>query len=270
MIKEAVEKLLAVGAASAGVKIELNPSGDPFGIKPDGTIIPLGLYYPPRRISEVVNFIEGGSFTAYVNRFKTDATVIFAEISPLGATFRAILDYHKPKDEAARCLHEAQFSLVATPDWSAWKNKNRVAMSQVEFATWLEDMQHVFMEPSGADLLELVRNLFGRKDAAFNTSVRLDNGAYSVGYNETIEVQSTTTAGVMKLPAQLIAEIPLFEGMASSEIRARLKTRIQDRKLYLFFETIQMDQQVRECIMATVKEVAAKTGIIPYLGDVVG
>lgn len=266
MIKEAVEKLLAVGAASAGLKIELNPEGDPFGVKPDGSLVKMAEVYAPRRIDETVTFIECGSFAEYVNRFKSDATLIFAELTSAGATFRAILDYHKPKAEAARCLHVAVFQLISTPDWSAWKNKNRVAQSQVDFATWLEDQQHVFVEPSGAQLLELVRNLFGRKDAAFNSSVRLDNGAYSVGYNETIEVQSTTTAGTMKLPAELIAEMSLFEGMDKKEIRARLKTRVQDRKLILFFETIQMEQIVRDFIMASVAEVATKTGIVPMLG----
>lgn len=270
MIKEAVEKLMQVGRDAAGLNIDLNTFGEPFAVKADGTIVKMAEFYPPRRIKARPSFVEVGSFVAYVNRFKSSATLIFASLSETGATFTAILDYHervKGENLADYCAHTATFSLVKTPDWAAWTKQNRAPVGQVDFATWLEDQQHLFVEPSGAELLELVRNLFGKKDAAFNSSIRLDNGAYSVGYQEDIEIQAKTGSGSMKLPAELIAEMSVFEGLEKKEIRARLKTRVQDRKLWLFFETIQMEQIVRDCIMAAVSEIATKTEIVPMLGS---
>ena len=273
MIKEAVEKLMQAGREAAGLKIETNTYGEPFAVKPDGSIVNMAEFYPPRRIKARPSFVEVGSFVAYVNRFKSLNTLIFASLSETGATFTAILDYHgvradvKGENYADYCAHVATFSLVKTPDWSAWTEQNREPAGQVDFATWLEDQQHLFNEPSGAELLELVRNLFGKKDAAFNSSIRLDNGAYSVGYQEDIEIQAKTGSGSMKLPAELIAEMSVFEGLEKKAIRARLKTRVQDRKLWLFFETIQMEQIVRDCIMAAVAEIATKTEIVPMLGS---
>lgn len=49
--------------------------------------------------------------------------------------------------------------------------------------------------------------------------------------------------------------------------RKHLPGLLQDRKLWLFFETIQMEQIVRDCIMEAVSEIATKTEIVPMLGS---
>lgn len=107
----------------------------------------------------------------------------------------------------------------------------------------------------------------GERVAKEQAQREADKQEYSVGYQEDIEIQAKTGSGSMKLPAELIAEMSVFEGLEKKEIRARLKTRVQDRKLWLFFETIQMEQIVRDCIMAAVSEIATKTEIVPMLGS---
>jgi uncharacterized protein YfdQ (DUF2303 family) len=267
MIKEALDRLLDVGRSTAGLDIKMNPEGEPFGVMPNGNVTKLAEFYPPRVIRQRPTFLEVGSFAAYVNRFKTPDTLIFATVTEDGATFTAILDYHQPSVVAQRCAHVAGFNLVATPDWKSWTEQNREAMPQVEFATWLEDMQHVFTEPAGSDFLELVRNLHGRKDASFNQSFRADNGAFSVRYEEQIDVQSSVKGGTLKLPELLVARMQVFEGLLPATVTARLKVRVQDRRLFLFFETIQIEKIVRDCILASVAEIAEKTSLVPLLGS---
>lgn len=270
MIKEAIERLMQAGAKESGARLELNDGGEPYLISPGGSVTKMAEYFPPRRVRQQVVLMEAGSFADYVKRFKTEATLIFAEVSERGAKFRAIMDYHRPHPAGNAvpdyCAHVALFETQATPDWAEWTEANGEAMGQIAFANWLEDYQHLFVEPTGAELLELVRDLHGKKDATFKTAIRLDNGAYSVGYDENIELQSRSGSGSMELPKQLVAGIKVFEGGETYRVTARLKTRIEDRRLCLFFETIRKEAIVRDNIMSVCKLIAEQTGIIPLLG----
>jgi uncharacterized protein YfdQ (DUF2303 family) len=215
--------------------------------------------------------MEAGSFSDYVNKFKSLNTLIFALVSETGCTFKAMLDYHNPAPDLkpAYCEHVAIFSAIETPEWRTWREADRQVMSQVEFATWIEDNAKLFVEPDGADLLELIRSLHGHNNARFNTAVRLDNGAFSVGYDEDVVVKSAnvTKSGSMELPPVLKAGIAVFQGSAKYEVSARLKSRVNDRQLKLFFETISRHEIVRESIMLLVKQISEATTIIPLIGN---
>ena len=266
-LREFSDRLLQVAG-----KFEVQErDGHPFAIVP-ADMKPLDLegYFPPRRIKQRVLLSEVGSFVDYVERFKTPDTMVFANIGEDGATFTAVLDYHgrAPGLAPAYGCHVATFILKQTPEWVVWKAANRKVMGQVDFATWLEDNATLFVNPTGADLLELVRSLHGHKNARFSTALRLDNGAYSVGYDEDVEIKGTSTArsGSMELPPVIEAGFAPFLGAHSYLVRARLKSRVNDRALSLWFETIEMHQIVRDSILLVVAEIEEKTGLRPLLG----
>ena len=231
----------------------------------------LAKFFPPKRIEQQPSFLETGSFTAYVKRFKTENTLVFANVTETGADFTAVLDYHgaAPELNPDYCRHVARFSAVETPEWKVWKQYNRKAMNQVEFAVFLEDNASLFVDPSGAELLELVRSLHGHRNARFNTALRLDNGAYSVSYDEEVVVKGSAQArsGDMELPPIIKAGVAVFQGGQPYEVVARLKSRVEERKLSLFYETVALHVIIRESILAIVKQIAEETGIVPLLGN---
>ena len=246
--------------------------GDPFVLVPNGMKVEsLEHLCPPRRIQRCVKLFEADSFCEYVNRFKVPNTLIFACSSESGVLFTGMLAYHSPAPELkpSMCAHMATFGTVQTPDWKAWCAANRKPMSQVEFATWLEDNAPLFTEPTGAQLLELVQTLVGSSDVRFNSAVRLQSGGNRLQYDEDVVLrgQSTTTSGDIELPAVLKAGIAPFEGSPKYELSARLKYRIDGRKLALWFETIRMHVIVRDSVMLIVQQVAEKTGIKPLFGS---
>ena len=119
--------------------------------------------------------------------------MIFANILSDVATFTAVLDYHCNAiagNKPGNCNHRATFTTQETPEWKIWKSANRKPMSQLEFATFIEDNLSLFVRPKetnypvGAELLELVRTLHGHRSASFDSMLRLNNGAYSVNYQE--------------------------------------------------------------------------------------
>lgn len=267
MTLDTLNRLVALGGAVE----QFTPEGGKFPVilAPHGTDLKsLEGFLPPQRIKQAVNLLEAESFIAYVNKFKEEDTLIFVNVTESGATFKAILDYHG-KDEPQYCSHVASFSLIPTPEWKTWLEADREMMEQVDFATWLEDNAKLIVEPTGANLLELVRDLHGHKNARFQSAVRLNTGAHSVTYEEDVVVRgsASSASAEMELPPTIVAGIAVFQGTAPYKVTARLKTRIEERKLHLFFETINRHGIVRESILLAVKQVSEGTKIIPMLGS---
>lgn len=272
-ITDNIASLLLQQGAKAPSILQLPDGGEKVVVIPNGmSVQSMKHFCPPQRIEQTVTLLEAGSFIEYVNRFKDGDTLIFAEATATGVTFRAALDYHMAKDRTPRHVkHSAYFAAIETPEWQVWSRFDRQFMSQLNFATFLEDNQQLFVEPKGADLLELVRTLHGSVSARFNTSLRLETGAHSVSYEEDVVVRGqtgTTKTKDMTLPPEIVAGFAVFQGAAPYKIKARLKSRVQDKQLILFYETIQKHAIVRESILLLVKQIAEKTGITPLLGKV--
>ncbi len=230
-----------------------------------------------------MNLTNADSFCEYFKKFATADSLIFGYVTSDGAIFRAILDYHGFPDDPDKvvpdyCAHVATFSTKKTPDWEAWLKANRKPMLQIEFATWLEDNLHLFTipkegqpnAPTPADLLELVKSLHGHQNATFNTSIRLDNGAHSCSYEEAVNVQGSVRGGAVVLPPFIYGGFSLFEGMPGYLIQARLKSRIENRKLILFFETVALEKLVQDCLDIAVDRIEEKTERTVLIGDFVG
>jgi uncharacterized protein YfdQ (DUF2303 family) len=287
--KEVMDALIAIGAKQTPVVNSINANGfNPFAIIPANCRAEdLSDYFPQQRIAQQVKLLEVGSFIAYVNRYSTPDTLIFANVTDQSASFVAVFDYHKAAPDLipAHLTHRAQFDTLHTTEFKTWLAANNKRMTQVEFATWLEDNAKLFTEPVGADLLELVQTLYGKQDVRFNSSVRLQSGGSKLHFDEDVELGGTskTTSGMVELPKEVTAVLPVFQGGAPYAIRARLKYRIESRKLALWFETIALHEITRHAIMSLVSQIArAKaqpedadsealfepgTGIIPLLGS---
>lgn len=250
------------------------PGGEPFVVLPKGyTVADISAHAPPTHIRTKVALTEPAAFIAYVNRFKTERTLIFAHVTDTGAKLSAVLDYHgKPGEEhqAARLAHVATFECLPTTEWRRWVEANTKRFDQVGFATWLEENQDLLVTPNGAALLEFVQTLEGKNSVRFNSAVRLQSGGNALQYDEDVELRGsvTTTTGKMELPNFIEAGIEPFQGMGKYKVRARLKYRIESRKLTLWFETVAMHRIVRDAVAGVLKDVAEKTALVPLAGTI--
>lgn len=255
----------------------VNDDGDKeFIIAPSGTQLhDVSKFFPPSFIESRIVVETAEAFVDYLNRFKTDNSILFASVTDLGATIRAIIDYHgNGSDGIGRCVHTVEFATTQTAEWKIWMEHNRKTMSQLEFAVWLEDNQHLFnnpeAKPTGAELLELVLNLEGKQHVDFQSVNRLDNGRNRIEYNEEITLKgqtaTTTKEGAIELPKELLAGIAPFQGAAPYAVRARLKYRIQGRNLTLWYETIAPHVIIRDSVKAVLKVIEDGTKMKPIQG----
>ena len=133
-----------------------------------------------------------------------------------------------------------------------------------------EEHATLFVAPRGADLLELVTSLHGASEARFNQTFRLKDGSTKLSFDEEVIVRGTSTTsskpGDLELPDIVMAGIAPFNGGPNYEVSARLKVRIENRRLVLWLETISPHKIIRDALVQIMREITEKTGIVPLIG----
>jgi uncharacterized protein YfdQ (DUF2303 family) len=281
LTREAIDRVLQLGAAQ-DVPFKGAAEGDALCMVPNGYCVQsLAPWCPPTRVKRKVALIEAGSFCDYVNRFKNGDTLIFAAVTETGATLTALLDYHgapvradgeSTEPKANYCEHMATLALSETVEWRGWRMTDRKPMSQFDFATWLEENSGLFNCVKdgvlrGAELLELVNTLHGKSDVRFSSMIRLKDGSNKLAYDEDVGLQGKINGGSIELPSVISAGMVVFQGGEPFQVDARLKSRIEGRKLSLWYETIALHKIVRDSILNTVRLVADRTQIVPLIGN---
>lgn len=272
--KETIDRLIELGAQAPTIN-EL-PSAYPFVVLPEKMAVKsLEELVPRHHVKRCVTLKTAESFCDYVNRFRDGTTLVFADVNESAAKFVAVLDYHAQAGVpgcgpalANFCHHTAVYEPEATQEWITWKAANRKPMPQTEFATWLEENAHIFRAPSGAELLELVETIYATSEARYTGAVRLRSGGGKMCYEEDVTLQGRagTQQGSLELPPKVDAGFAPFIGAEPMLISARLKYRLESRKLVLWFETIGMHLIVRQSVERIVGQVAEATGIKPMMG----
>lgn len=109
-------------------------------------------------IDQMVNIDQNKSLIDYVNRFKTDDTVIFADTDELEV--HAVIDYHKAKSvRPGLAEHHAVLSLAYSPEWEQWNAISQRPHDQRCFARILDINSDDIAQPEAASLLKTVTDL---------------------------------------------------------------------------------------------------------------
>lgn len=264
--------ILDAGAALAEFeKIVPNGLSVPVAVVPDGYEVKIPnmsqveqWLMAPLRKKGTFAFADAESFIRYVNEHKNEDTRLFASIEDTGADFYGTLNFHGK--EPSFNDHKCAMSLTPTREWKVWTGQNEKTMSQVEFATFLEDNADMFTTPSGASLLELVQTLEGKHNVAVNSAVKLQTGAIKFSYTEEVVLRgvSSNQAGDMEIPQILNVTITPFEGTAPYALKARLRYKIDNRKLTFWYKTIDAHLVVRAVCADLLQNIEKQTAIQPF------
>jgi uncharacterized protein YfdQ (DUF2303 family) len=225
--------------------IALVPEG--WGVQDISNLLP-----PPSRIKQGIELLTLDAFTGYVAKFKTADSAVFADES--AARYEAVLDYHHAGvgSERGTCDHIARYTCPQSDQWKLWTGKSGSAMSQVDFARFLEDNLPDITTPPAADFLALVLQLQIHKAASFVSDIRLDNGQTRLRYEETI--RNDTKQGDLQIPDAFVINAPVFVDGARYALKCRLRYRLDESKLRMWYE---LERPV-DVFRAAVKEVSDK------------
>ncbi len=250
-----LEAVIATAQASVGVQsVEVTPDlTKTVAIVPAGAraeILDFDRYLSqPARATGSVTLRDLASFAGYVQRHRTDGTTLWIDREQFAVT--AVLNDHEPTTPAWGDFR-ARLALTPTEEWQRWVGLDGRLLSQEEFGQLLEQGQREIIEPTAAEMLELVRTFYVSSSANFHSGIDLQGGAVKFRFDEDQQA-SAGTAGELPIPREFELALPPFIGEPAYRIRALLKWRVLDHRLKLGFK-LDRPYAVIEDAMAAIAE----------------
>lgn len=224
---------IALSGARPAAQIILTEDGRQFLVT-DGEKVtteeitdPNGLPRLPDHIRQGVIVQTLDSLIEYVTRFRTDDTLLFADMSAnriVGA-----IDYHSP-DKAQRFAHTVIMDLPHSEEWKLWSGIDGKLMTQLEFARFLEENAQDIETPAAADLLEAIQDICSIRKADFRQEIRtsLENESF-----EYVVENDVANAKGLEVPRKFGLRLPVYFGGQTVSLYALLRYAIDDGKLAL-------------------------------------
>ncbi|MFC0633269.1 DUF2303 family protein [Brevundimonas balnearis] len=217
-----------------GGEVVHGPNGRTFLVSAPGAVVkditdPHGIVVdPPARIRQSVTLQTVDSLVDYVDRFKTKDTVLFADIRQ--SSIAALIDYHGP-GEAAHVDHKATMILPFSEEWKTWTAIDGKMMDQLTFARFLEENAVDVVAPSGADLLEVCRDLQAKRKVDFRKAVRTNTDNENFEYTD--ETTATAKSGGVEVPSKFQLKVPVYFGGETVSLFAFLRWNLVETSLQL-------------------------------------
>lgn len=241
-----------------GNGINVNNDGIPAILKRDDfSIESLEKLSPnPMRIRQHINLKTAQSLIDYVNKFKVNGSAIFADLDSL--TIKAVLDYHSSPNEAHWGDHTVKYTCPHSKDWKTWTQKDKSAMSQIEFGQFIENNIHCIASEgnvvSGSELLSMVLAFEETRKSEFKSVQRLNDGTMTLSFTN-----EKTGGGKTKLPEELVLGIQPFHNGDHYQVKARIRYRLKDGELLLWYELINPEKIIEDAFKSTLENL--KTNI---------
>jgi hypothetical protein len=170
----------------------------------------------PIRREGTVELGAVGDFIAYVNRYKTPDSIVFAPANPPGVT--AVFDYHRPTNgkapegyEASWCRDRASYQCPLSRQWRLWTGAENKPQGQVAFGDFLEANQSDLGTREGfasaTQMIEVARNLVIHSAGKFQRTIDPTTGTGTLVVKDEHDAATST-----KIPKGFALAIPVFEG----------------------------------------------------------
>lgn len=265
----------------------------PVAISRDGvTSVPAMLFADyltePRRRKGIALVTTIESLIDHVNRFKDEASALFAIDDRNDPSITAVLDYHPGGDASNKRFgeHRSLFKFPLSDEWKAWAKFNGKPMKMAEFAAFLEDRIVDVIElipdedevsdglqkfinicggkiASPTKLVELSRGLKIFKSADVREAVNLASGEASISF----EVEHRNSqGGKLEVPNLFLIAIPVFAKGAMYRLAARLRYRESDDGLYFFYELWRSDRAFDDALAEACERVRVETELPLFFG----
>jgi uncharacterized protein YfdQ (DUF2303 family) len=220
----------------------------------------------PERVCQHVTLLTSDDFLACWKRFKSDSSVVFGD--ERNATYRAIVDFHAADGTPKWCSHMATYACPKSKEWEVWNGSNGKRMTQAAFAEFIEDNYPDIIKPSHAEMIQVSTNLQAKKSVAFSQATRLDNGQSQLVYQEEVKgTVESSKGGTMKVPDGFTLKLAVFLGGTAYQLDARLRYRIDDGKLQIWYDLHRPHKVVEAATQAVTQAIRKGIGEDPmFLG----
>lgn len=210
----------------------------------------------PDRIRQARQIATEASFIEYISRWQPGGSPELLACRE-SLYLHCTLDGHSSDDAGqwvpSWCEHSARYNCPLDRRWEAWTGRDRHKFTQVGFAEWIEDHHEDFAEPAASDLLDLAVNLQIHRNAAFSSQVQLASGEFNFSFSE------TNASGTVAVPAEIAIAVPVFVDGVVYKVRARLRYRLTEGALGIWYELIEPERYVDDAFGEVVSSVETET-----------
>lgn len=176
------------------------------------------------------------------------------------SSIRAVLNAHQPGNDAAgHGDHTITLQLQRTDDWKAWIASDGQLRDQAAFAEFIEDHLPNFVDPTGADMLELAQTFQATTKVEFASSQRVKSGETQLNYVENQEAKAGSK-GRLAIPDTFTIALQPFERGETYKVQARFRYRINGGNLVLGYRLTRPKDVLRDAFDQVVAKVGEDTG----------
>ncbi|KVO05598.1 phosphopentomutase [Burkholderia ubonensis] len=261
---------VAAGASLASIRKHPHDPRSSFALVPEGYRIE-EMVEPeyPARPTGTAKMRDVGSFIALFNRQKRDCSLVYATLEP--ARFIAVIDDHfpagdigGPKMGANWQEQRIDFTVPPSREWRTWTESNRKPMNQLQFAEFIEDNLPDIIQPTGSDMLTMALNFEASKNGRFVSNTRLSDGNVEFTWKEDVESAVGSAGQKLTMPQQIKIRIPVFENSEPVDMDVRVKFRVAEQHLKLWYELVRPHKVLESGFRAIWAEIEdkAKTNIL--------
>lgn len=223
------------------------------------------------------------SFIEFVKRYQKENSAIFYNQKSQEVT--CIFDC-ATKEETSFERHKAVYAFPFSKELQTWKNNNGQAMSQIDFAVFIEknilDLAEPPVPEKESDSLKEIRMRCGGHFAGVSRMVDLSKGiAIRADERATIKHDLDTGEAVVsfssehtdangdkvKIPNMFVIVIPILEGGKCYQLPCRLRYRLKDGTIRWCYEVINLDNAIEKAIDEELKSIKDNIGLPVFYGN---
>lgn len=218
----------------------------------------------PTRPRGVVTLRTTESFIDFVRAHQCAGTSLYMDDGDK-PSFLAVFNDHL-KDLPGWRDFRASYSLPLAREWVTWTSSHGRAMAQDTFAAFIEDNLPDVVDPPGADMLTISRTLEAKKSLEFKSAVRLADGAQELTFVE--DIMGTAGKGAIKIPETFSLGIPVFNGGQAYRVTARLRYRIANGKLSLWYELLRAHKVLEDALQSARERIETEVAMRAFVGSI--
>lgn len=221
----------------------------------------------PRRRRGTATITEQPSFCDHVNRFKSEHSVIFADVKEVRLV--AIYDYHPGGSDpaiAAWCQHRAVYACPLAEEWVRWRHGADTWLAQDDFAEFIDanfdNLTSGDGYPVPIDVMTMARDLRVHQKGTFERTVNPTTGDHALICKlETDEKTST------KIPRAFLLALPVFLGGSLYKVEARVRMRLRSGAAQFSYTLYRAEEIHRDAFGDVRAAVAEATGLPVLAGS---
>ena len=221
------------------------------------------------------------AFIDLVNRHKDASSALFAQTEWPDPSLVAIIDYHTLDHKARFGRHRILYPFPLTREFDLWIRQEGKAMSQIDFAEFIDanirdlsvpldaeraefedKFRAVFAVPT--DLVALARGLEINVNSKVKQAVRLQSGEASLRF----ETEHTNATGEpLRVPGLFMLSCRAFVDGAEMRLPAQLRYKVRGAEIFWSYQLYKWEDALRAHIASDIAVAAAQTALPAYEGE---